>query len=317
MSRIARFARAAILVSAVAGGGALLFFAVTNQVEQSRKFAVAGAGVALIGTALMWQLPKWQVAGLGLSVETRFDKENEARKTLAQILGGLAIIGSFYGTVRTLETSQLQATIASEQLSVARNAQIVDHFTKAVSQLQDNRLEVRLGGIYALGGIAQESTENHWPIMEVLTAYVRRNAPFTDGPGKILRRVSKTTTVWKVPEDIRAVLTVIGQRAEGRKEGELNLSFCDLRNADFRELNLRGIFLEGTRLEGSTFGEAHLEGAYLGSARLNNTVLEKTHLEGADLTDVEGLTQEQLDAAIGDGDTILPQHVHRPKHWMK
>ena len=317
MSRIARFARAAILVSAVVGGGALLFFAVTNQVEQSRKFAVAGAGVALIGTALMWQLPKWQVTGLGLSVETRFDKENEARKTLAQILGGLAIIGSFYGTVRTLETSQLQTTIASEQLSMARNAQIVDHFTKAVSQLQDNRLEVRLGGIYALGGIAQESTENHWPIMEVLTAYVRRNAPFTEGPGKILRRVSKTTTVWKVPEDIRAVLTVIGKRAEGRKEGELNLSFCDLRNADFRELNLRGISLEGTRLEESTFGEAHLEKAYLGSARLNNTVLEKTHLEGANLTDVEGLTQEQLDAAIGDGNTILPQHVHRPEHWMK
>lgn len=33
-----------------------------------------------------------------------------------------------------------------------------------------------LSGIYALERIAQDSKKDHWPIMEILTAYVRENA---------------------------------------------------------------------------------------------------------------------------------------------
>jgi len=40
-----------------------------------------------------------------------------------------------------------------------------------------NQLELRLGGIYALERIAQESEKDYWPIMEVLTTYVREHAP--------------------------------------------------------------------------------------------------------------------------------------------
>ena len=40
---------------------------------------------------------------------------------------------------------------------------------------KNRKLEVRLGGIYALEGIANESKELHWPIMEVLCTYVRVN----------------------------------------------------------------------------------------------------------------------------------------------
>jgi hypothetical protein len=38
-------------------------------------------------------------------------------------------------------------------------------------------VEVRLGAIYALERIAYDSPRDHWPIIEVLTAYVRQNAP--------------------------------------------------------------------------------------------------------------------------------------------
>ena len=36
---------------------------------------------------------------------------------------------------------------------------------------------IRLGGIYALEQIATNSAHNHWPVMEVLTAFVREQAP--------------------------------------------------------------------------------------------------------------------------------------------
>ena len=43
----------------------------------------------------------------------------------------------------------------------------------------DNKpnVEVRLGAIYALERIAFDSPRDQWTIMEVLTAYVRQNAP--------------------------------------------------------------------------------------------------------------------------------------------
>jgi hypothetical protein len=36
------------------------------------------------------------------------------------------------------------------------------------------QFETRLGGIYALERIAKDSEADHWPIMEILTAYVRK-----------------------------------------------------------------------------------------------------------------------------------------------
>ena len=37
-------------------------------------------------------------------------------------------------------------------------------------------MEIRLGGIYALERISNESEKDYWPIMEILTAYVRKNS---------------------------------------------------------------------------------------------------------------------------------------------
>src|SRR5712691_8827678 len=81
----------------------------------------------------------------------------------------------------------LQRTLKATQdkLEVDREAQITNRFTQAIGQLgaelKDGRpnLEVRLGGIYALERIARDSPRDHWTIMEILTAYVRQNAPWT------------------------------------------------------------------------------------------------------------------------------------------
>ena len=60
---------------------------------------------------------------------------------------------------------------------VSQEGQITDRFTRAIEQLGAEQLQVRLGGIYALERIARDSPGDHWPIMEVLTAFVRENAP--------------------------------------------------------------------------------------------------------------------------------------------
>ncbi|MGA2219452.1 MAG: hypothetical protein ABSG51_15285, partial [Terracidiphilus sp.] len=62
-----------------------------------------------------------QVSKFVLDSTTRFDKENEARKTLATVLGGLAIVVTIYSTWATLQISQ--------------EGQITDRFTKAIDEL--------------------------------------------------------------------------------------------------------------------------------------------------------------------------------------
>src|SRR6266487_3754656 len=90
--------------------------------------------VFLLFWLLLWKLPQWQVTYV-FNVKDRVDLESKARQTMAQILGGAALLVGLYFTSQTLQVSQ--------------QGQITDRFTKAIDQLGKNTLAVRLGGIYA------------------------------------------------------------------------------------------------------------------------------------------------------------------------
>jgi hypothetical protein len=118
--------------------------------------------------------------------------------TLAQILGGTALLSGLYFTWRTLQ--------------VNREGQVTERFTQAIDQLGkiDNEgnqlLEVRLGGIYALERMARESEENHWPIMEILTAYFRHHAPWPPEENQEgEQQYAAVEKSEKTPENARAV----------------------------------------------------------------------------------------------------------------
>jgi hypothetical protein len=85
------------------------------------------------------------------------------RSTLLQAPAGLALAGGLYFTAQTLRLN--------------REGQITDRFTRAIEQLGDAKVDVRLGGIYALERTAKSSAEDHGPIMEVLTAYAASTLP--------------------------------------------------------------------------------------------------------------------------------------------
>jgi hypothetical protein len=186
---------------------------------------VIGIGFALIVLLfLLWKLPKRKAASLTSGLKERFDIENETRKTWATIVGGTAVLFTLLFTWGNLRVTQDNLRITQETAiksqELTREGQITDGFTKAITQLGDaERLAVRLGGIYALERIAKESTKHHWPIMEVLTAYVWGNAPWNEKYGS-------QNTIWacdrfsepiqltspKPATDIQAILTVLGRR---------------------------------------------------------------------------------------------------------
>ncbi len=129
--------------------------------------------VTLVLAVIIW-VPQWQVAGLRGAVEPQelFDAENSARVTLVQIVGGIALLIGLYGGWRNFLSLQKNVNIAEQR-------QIAERFTRAIDQLGNkDSLEVRLGGIYALGQIAKDSPRDyHQTVVEVLAAYVRENAP--------------------------------------------------------------------------------------------------------------------------------------------
>ena len=234
---------------------------------------VISLGVPLLWL-LLWWLPQWQVAAVP-EEKDRIDLETKSRQTMAQILGGAALLGGLFFTAQTLRVTQ-------ETLQITQEGQITERFTKAIDQLgkpgKDN-LAVRLGGIYALERIARDSAKDHEPIMEVFTAFVReqthvqKTTPAKPSPasGK-----SSGQERAKVPADIQAILTVLGRRTRTYGKGEsqpLNLSTTQLQGANLAEAQLEGANLSGAQLQGADLSGAQLKGANLSGAQLEGANL--------------------------------------------
>src|SRR5262249_53416806 len=136
------------------------------------------------------------------------------------------------------------------------------------------RLEVRLGGIYALERIAHDSERDRGPILEVLMAYVRTNSH-----EKMLR------PGYGVRQDIQAILDVITKEREGGLILGLvaGHSGADLRGAILLAADLGGADLRGADLTGADLRWADLSKAHLGGD-LTLANLREAHLNGADLT---------------------------------
>jgi uncharacterized protein YjbI with pentapeptide repeats len=62
---------------------------------------------------------------------------------------------------------------------------------------------------------------------------------------------------------------------------------------------------------------ADLSDADLSEANLVGADLNCTNLTGANLSDAEGLIQEQIQEAIGNQTTKLPDNLQRPEAWSK
>lgn len=92
-----------------------------------------------------------------------------------------------------------------------------------------------------------------------------------------------------------------------------------------RKKNRRGADLIGARLRGADLRGADLRGAYLIGADLSRADLRRADLIGADLRDANlagadltgaiFVTQTQLNAALGDQSTRIPEGLARPSHW--
>ncbi|MBN3892169.1 MAG: pentapeptide repeat-containing protein [Nostoc sp. JL31] len=150
----------------------------------------------------------------------------------------------------------------------------------ASEQLENNTREISLAVINDLEQIAHSHPEYHWIIIEILTTFVRKNAPFIPQE----KVTSKLST--KIRIDIQAALTVIVRRDANKDSAneQLDLSFTDMRGANLKGANLQQTNLYQANLAGANLYQANLAGAILSAANLEGANLYLANLEGAILS---------------------------------
>lgn len=227
-------------------------------------------------------------------------------KNIAPIAGGA--LGLLLLAIRTRAVVRQARTAAKrhdQQTAADRERRITESFAKAVEQLGSDKLEVRLGGIYTLERIAQESERDYWPIMETLTAFVRKRAPWppkSSGADETAHEIALRLEIEFDPTDeirpetdIQAALTVLGRRHKTARQRDQAAG----RRLDLSKAYLRGANLSEAHLEGANLDGAHLESAHLREAHLENAILNNAHLEGAD-----------LDGAYLQGAHLIEKHLN-------
>ena len=256
--------------------------------------------------------------------------------------GAVAVV---FGTWRGL-IAEKQTVVARDQYERSLDRDYADLFTKAVEQLGTDKvvrrqakgadgallfgknkrpvmeettepnIEVRLGAIYALERISQDSERDHIAVMETLCAYVRENAPVEgsetfEAPvqegglegwalGDWWRGIFKTAlrawieTLPAPRADIQAVLTVLGRRKAGRVVYEvgpnekepryrLDLRRSTLCRADMRKGDFRNALFLNARMQGVDLWQARMQGADLSEARMQGAYLRQAQCQSAKL----------------------------------
>jgi hypothetical protein len=254
-----------------------------------------------------------------------YKARNDLRGILVQVqvlAGGLVATGLVF-TARTLNLN--------------RSGQVTERFTRAVDQLgqrEPDKVDVRLGGIYALERIARDSAADLPTVVEVLCAHVRQYSPWPPrlpGQGRAdltSDQLSELPDLQTRAPDLQAVLTVLGRLPDihpnrSGRAGAANplrriLTGTDLRRANLRGAHLKGADLRGAHLEGAQLAGAHLEdadleGAYLQDADLYGAYLEGaylgyTHMEGAYLGSAR-MEGNHLRGARLDGAALTAAHL--------
>jgi uncharacterized protein YjbI with pentapeptide repeats len=109
---------------------------------------------------------------------------------------------------------------------------------------------------------------------------------------------------------INEVLLDASDLVRAEVSGKKNYRGRDMIGAKLAGADLRGASLRGTYLIG-----ANLRGADLRWADLIGADLRGADLRGADLRKTIFATQFQINAALGDRSTQLPESLTRPGHW--
>src|ERR1700722_12715905 len=117
---------------------------------------------------------------------------------VAEIVRNLGLVvvalAGLYLAWRRVSAATQQADATLQQAELARRDHVAELFNRAVGQLADAKLEVRLGAIYTLRQIAQDFPDLAEPTWELLSSFLRESPATYEGtePPIDVREIVKT-----------------------------------------------------------------------------------------------------------------------------
>jgi uncharacterized protein YjbI with pentapeptide repeats len=292
------------------------------------RWTIAGITAVVLGLAIIWVLfvptADWLAYHDVGSVTGSLHEMavDNARGRLLTLAAGLFAVGALVFTARNF--------------ALSREGQVTDRYTKAIEQLGSDKLDVRIGGIYALERVARDSVRDHSTVMAVLTAFIREHSqeqwPLPGRPASLAQeRLTRP--------DVQAAVTVVGRRNPEHDAQPIDLAGADLAHANLAganlysvnftranltgtanlahallyEVNLTGANLNSANLTGANLCEANLTGAFLNGANLTGALVTLADLTHADLRSAF-LGGVDFDSAVLDS-TIWPRDSPAPPGW--
>ncbi|WP_329351856.1 pentapeptide repeat-containing protein [Streptomyces sp. NBC_01261] len=221
----------------------------------------------------------------------------------------------FTESLKQFETTVIEAQRRdARQADLTREGQVTGRYVEAIKLLASEGIHEKLGGIYSLERIMNDSERDRNTIVEVLAAFVRQRL---NGDASEIRQVREQAEIWAIAEehgesidpeepsiphiplaeDIRAALSVLSRNwtegSPGSDLRSLNLYHWDASEAQLRgaymfQVSLNGVQLNGASLEKAQLRDGQLYGTNLQAANLTDTVLVEatlsySNLDGAQL----------------------------------
>jgi uncharacterized protein YjbI with pentapeptide repeats len=207
-------------------------------------------------------------------------------------------------TLAVASFTWVSITQVRDDQSITREGQITDRFNAAVENVGSDSLDVRLGGIYALQRIMQDSERDQPTVINVLSAYVSAHATRPKSPQT------------GPPSDIAAALNVLAFR-ERERDGTARVDLrgtylygATLFNATLDAKDEAQILLHGGNLEGAYLDEADLTKARMPGANLNRASLSGTKLGYASMPAVMLRGASMKDTVLKGADLTYADLTH-------
>jgi len=275
-----------------------------------------------VGPGAMWMLRNFDKVLIGGMSPTELAEALDRVRGRAVAIGtGLLAAVAIFFTARTaraaLESSSAaqQTAQASQQTAAAtERGMVTGRFTAAVAQLGDPSPAIRLGGVHALAGIADDDPSMRQTCIDVLCAYLR--LPYDPDPGESPEHAEDRKRYRGRREVRHTIIRLIGHHL--RLPADHPHSWQG-RDFDFTDVVFDGGDLTGAHFSGGrvTFGGAVFSGGtvtFRGAKFSGGTVtFMGARFSGGRVT-FRGASGIRPDGLPGPGEGV-PEWLWLPSAW--
>ncbi|MEI6427383.1 MAG: pentapeptide repeat-containing protein [Pseudanabaena sp. ELA607] len=264
-----------------------------RKLTQNSYFKIYLVLIFLVAILVCW------VSHWGIQVSSNYanlqpkEKFNPSLEITKAIISGAGTVSTIIGGVFLYLNYDEAKRKNSTDAKLAEARLITERFSKAIEHLGSEKLHVRLGGIYSLERISQDSQRDYSTVIEVLRTFIQTNSVLlTNLSNKrdIQITVEGKSVDYNLPVDheiqsaIQAAAIVIIRRNRSDHPDEKRIN---LRDVNLFEANLGKVEIWNIDFSGSNFSTAKLTGTKICVSDFSKTDFTNAHFISTDFNDVD------------------------------